>query len=260
MTAAPTTPVATIATDVGGVLYYDEPFELAWLQGVLERAAQADPRLTIETFTDRMRCFYLRRASATASPGLFTPAGAESWRAVRHNWAALAQIIPGALDALDELAADRPVCVVANQPPECQAVLDETGATKHLALVALDTLVGHAKPDPALLQWAIDQLGWQTHTTLMVGDRPDHDAAPAQRIGAQAALVNPPTGWTTPPGIDPAVVTAYEAVRAERQQVRHHPAAHRSRRVPDLAALRPALGSPPRAPGRGSIRAEEPRG
>ncbi|WP_327073917.1 HAD family hydrolase [Kitasatospora purpeofusca] len=234
-TAAPA--VETIATDVGGVLYYDEPFELVWLQGVLELAGEADPTLTIEHFTAEMRRFYLQRASATASPGLYSPAGTHAWTRVRRRWADLAQLVPGAVAALGALAEHRPVCVVANQPPECEEVLRASGAAEHLALVALDTTVGIAKPDPGLLGWAIEQLGWNPATTLMVGDRPDHDAAPAQRLGAHAALVTPPTGWSAPHGTDPALVAAYREVRAERLEVRRHPAADHSLHARDLADL-----------------------
>ncbi|MFJ7279796.1 HAD family hydrolase [Kitasatospora sp. NPDC098663] len=240
--------IDTIATDVGGVLYYDEPFELAWLQGVLERAGDADPALTIERFTAQMRRFYLRRASATASPGLYTPAGTHAWTDVRRRWADLAQPVPGAVDALAALAQHRPVCVVANQPPECEEVLRASGAAEHLALIALDTTVGIAKPDPGLLGWAIGQLGWNPATTLMVGDRPDHDAAPAQSLGAHAALVTPPTDWSAPPGTDPALATAYQEVRAERLEVRRHPAADHSLHTRDLADLADQLAD--RAPAR----------
>ncbi|MFE3874104.1 HAD family hydrolase [Kitasatospora sp. NPDC059146] len=230
-------PAETIATDVGGVLYYDEPFELAWLQGVLERAAEDDPTLTIERFTAEMRRFYLHEAGTTAGPGLFTPAGAHSWNQVRRTWHDHVQLIPGAFDSLDALYSDRPVCIVANQPPECEEVLRDTGDADRLALIALDSTVGIAKPDPGLLRWAMDRLGWQPATTLMVGDRPDHDAAPAQQLGVPTALVAPATGWTAPPGTDPALVTAYTAVRAERLERRRHPAAEHSFRLLDLADL-----------------------
>ncbi|WP_431681197.1 HAD family hydrolase [Kitasatospora sp. KL5] len=238
--------IGTVAIDVGGILYYDEPFELIWLQGVLERAGDTDPTLTIEQFTAEMRRFYLQRTRAATSPGLYSPAGTESWRHVRHTWTDHVQVIPGALDALSAIAADRPVCVVANQPPECENALRDIGAVDHLALVALDALVGIAKPNPALLQWALGQLGWKAVTTLVIGDRPDHDAAPAQLVGAHAALVALPTGWSVPSSIDPALAAAYEVVRVERHAIRQHPAADHSLHGRDLADLATALTTQPR--------------
>lgn len=229
--------IATIATDVGGVLYYDEPFELAWLQGVLERAGEADPTLTTESFTAEMHRFYLRRASAAASPGLYSPAGTHAWTDVRRRWADLAQPIPGSASALASLAQHRPVCVVANQPPECEEVLRTSGAAEHLVLIALDTNVGIAKPDPGLFSWAVEQLGWNPATTLMVGDRPDHDAAPAQLLGSHTALVTPPTGWSDPPGTDPALAVAFREARTERLKARRHPAGEHSLLAHDLADL-----------------------
>ncbi|MCX5397190.1 HAD family hydrolase [Streptomyces sp. NBC_00102] len=242
MTKTSAAVIATIATDVGGVLYYDEPFELAWLQGVLERAGETDPHLTIEQFTAEMNRFYLQRAHSTASPGLYSPAGTHAWIDVRRRWTDLAQPVPGAVAALADLAAERPVCVVANQPPECEEVLRAGGVAEHLVLIALDASVGVAKPDPGLLGWAIEKLGWDASTTLMVGDRPDHDAAPAERLGAHAALVTPPSDWIAPAGVEPGLVAAYQRVRAERLKARWHPAADRSLHIRDLSDLATRLG------------------
>lgn len=233
--------VKTVAIDVGGVLYYDEPFELVWLQGVLERACQADPNLTAEAFAERVREFYLHRSTAAAPPGLFPPAGTASWAEVRCRWTTLVQPINGALDALASIADEWPVCVVANQPPECTAALGELGVDKHLQFVALDSLVGHSKPDPAIFQWTFDRLGWTPDTTLVVGDRPDHDAAPAQTLGCHTALVGPADGWVVPPGVDAVVVAAHQAVCEERVEGRSHPAAAHSSRFADITGVAAVL-------------------
>ena len=42
-----------LAIDVGGILYYDEPFELAWLQGVHDRLGQTEPTVTTCEFALR---------------------------------------------------------------------------------------------------------------------------------------------------------------------------------------------------------------
>ncbi len=207
----------TFALDVGGVLYYDEPFELAWLQGVLDRLEAADPAITMEDFLQRMRSFYRPRRAGSPQPSFFPPNGTHSWQCVRERWHSLVQPVPGALDALGGLAGSYDVCVVANQPPECLAALRALGAEKHLRLVALDSVAGYTKPDPRLFQWAFRRLGWEPGHTVVVGDRPDHDAAPALALGCTAVVVAVDDGWTAPDGVVPELVTVYRSLRRERR-------------------------------------------
>lgn len=235
--------IQAVALDIGGVLYYDEPFELAWLQAVYERATAANPAVTTTQFTQRMRDFYLRPRPTGATPALFAPAGTDSWNEVRRRWSSLVQPIPGAIAALGEIADQFPVCVIANQPPEATTALHEMGVISHISLIALDTLVGFAKPDPRLFQWAFERFGWHSQGILMVGDRPDHDAAPALALGCRAALVAPGQGWQIPAGVKAPIVDAYQAIRAERRILRLRPVVHGCWRVRDLSALARRLGS-----------------
>lgn len=198
-----------IALDVGGVLYYDEPFELAWLQDVLDHSG-AD----VGEFNQRVRAFYLQ--PGTGTPVLYPPLGTSGWHRVRAAWSDLAQPVPGALNAVNILARRYELCVIANQPPECLQTLKDLGLAQHMRAIALDSLVGISKPDPGLFQWALERLGRRPEDLLMVGDRPAHDAVPARALGCQAVIVRPDDGWRPPDGVNPALLAAYRGIRRER--------------------------------------------
>ncbi|MEU9379962.1 HAD family hydrolase [Streptomyces sp. NPDC048279] len=206
----------TLAVDVGGVLYYDEPFDLAWLQGVWELTRADDPAFPMDAFLQAMRGFYQGRAPGSPPPSLFPPNGTKSWQGVRERWTSLVQPVPGAVDALSHLAEEYEVCIVANQPPECLAALRTLGIEQQVQLVALDSLVGYAKPDPRLFKWAMDRLSWKPEHTTVVGDRPDHDAAPALALGCSAVIVHVDSGWSAPAEVAPEIVTAYRELKIQR--------------------------------------------
>jgi len=239
----------TLAVDVGGILYYDEPFDLAWLQGVWELAQADYPALTMDAFLQAMRDFYQGRAPGTPPPSLFPPNGTKSWQRIRERWTSLIQPIPGAVDALSDLAGEHEVCIVANQPPECLAALRVLGIEHQVQLVALDSLVGYAKPDPRLLNWALDRLGWKPEHTVVVGDRIDHDAAPALALGCSAAIVNVDSGWSAPAGVDPEIVTVYRELKTQRDYTTGGNAGHLAiATLADLADVLWAIGSEAHSP------------
>lgn len=239
----------TLAVDVGGVLYYDEPFDLAWLQGVWELAQEDDPTLTMDAFLQAVRDFYRDRTAGTPPPSLFRPNGTKSWQCIRERWTSLVQPIPGAVDALSHLAGEYEVCIVANQPLECLAALRAMGIEQQVRLVALDSLVGYAKPDPRLFEWALDRLNWKPEHTMVVGDRADHDAAPALALGCSAAIVNVDVGWSAPAGVDPEIVAAYRELKTRQVHTTEGSARYRTVAVlGDLADVLWAVGREERCP------------
>jgi HAD superfamily hydrolase (TIGR01549 family) len=238
-----------LAVDVGGVLYYDEPFDLAWLQGVWELAREDDHTLTMDAFLQAARDFYQDRAPGTPQPSLFPPNGTKSWQSVRERWTSLVQPIPGAVDALGQLAGEYEVCIVANQPPECLAALRAVGVEHQVQLIALDSLIGYAKPDPRLFEWALDRLNWKPEQTVVVGDRTDHDAAPALALGCSAAIVNVDSGWSVPAGVDPEIVAAYRALKTDRGRTTEGSAKHWTvAALGDLAEVLRVVGREARCP------------
>ena len=201
-----------VALDVGGVIYYDEPFDLAWAQLAFQQARAADPAFSRDRLLDDMRGFHQGDESST---NVFrSPVGRESWLAVRERWAELAQPIPGAVDGVRSLERGRTICIVANQPPECRDALNAFGLLGEVTLVALDSLVGFAKPDPSLLAWALERLGCSPRDALVVGNRVDHDIAPALELGCEAAFIRADDSWSAPDFVDPEIVAVYRSLRS----------------------------------------------
>ncbi|GIH68789.1 HAD family hydrolase [Sphaerimonospora thailandensis] len=231
---------AVIALDVGGVLYHDEPFELAWLQEVLERT-----RLPLPEFERRMRAFYL---SPNTHRTVFSPAGTASWTLVRSRWHTLVQPIPGALAAVGILSSRYELCVIANQPPECRDALHNLGLAQSMRVIALDSLVGHAKPDLVLFAWTLRRLGCRPEDLLMVGDRPDQDAAPALALGCRAAIVQHGDSWQAPAGTHPQLLEAYRRLLPERAVLNSPTIPKPWLTFPDLPSLAGALASDLPAP------------
>jgi FMN phosphatase YigB (HAD superfamily) len=156
-----------------------------------------------------MTNFYCMSGTARFGPIFSASATRDGWRAVRNRWLELVQPVPGALDAVHRLAARWDVCVVANQPPECLDALQQLGLGSALKLVALDSVVGYAKPDPRLLGWALHELGTPAVKTVMIGNRWDHDIVPARALGCQTVLIRQDHAWVAPEGSDPEILAAY---------------------------------------------------
>ncbi|MGB3441061.1 MAG: HAD family hydrolase [Actinophytocola sp.] len=203
---------SAVALDVGGVIYYDEPFELAWLHGLHTLRSADDSSFTVGAFIEHAERFY-RHGDATL---LGSPSQLEwSWNQVRRAWGELAQPIPGALAAVAALAEHTPTVIVANQPPECAAVLAAWGVTEACSAVFLDSLAGVSKPDPALLELAVAHVG-TAERLLVVGNRVDHDVRPALALGCPVAFVLADPGYRPPAGVHPDIVAAHRRFRAPR--------------------------------------------
>lgn len=240
-------PPSLIALDVGGVIYYDEPFDLAWIQRILDRTQATDPSFTVTTMIAEMERFFVTGRCGTVDTGsvFSTPLAGACWADVRRQWNALAMPLPGAVAAVCRLAAAYEVCVVANQPPECDAVLQELGVAPLMRLVALDSLVGYAKPDPRLLSVALDRTDHPPHRTLVVGNRVDHDLVPARQLGCRTALILPDDGWRAPAGTDPEIVRAYTRMRPRSPDPSDLSIADQvATGLPDLAATLANAGLP----------------
>ncbi|MFI6009055.1 HAD family hydrolase [Streptomyces sp. NPDC051243] len=226
----------SIAVDVGGVIYYDEPFDLAWIQGTYERIRHVEPGLTVSLFLEHINGFYRGEAGTFLSQ----PPARDSWLDVRQRWTSLVQPIPGAVDAIATLTQHLPVCIVANQPPECHTALQVLGIGQRVELVALDTVVGLSKPDPRFFRWAFDQLGWKASEVLVIGDRPDHDATPALELGCQSALLMPDDCWLAPDKLAPGIEDTYRAVRKDLRILRSRPAQQASWSLASLSDITPS--------------------
>lgn len=165
------------------------------------------------------------------------PLAHPAWLRVRDRWNDLKQPIPGSVEAVAALAERYAICVVANQPEECLHALDGLGLTGLFAEIALDSLVGYAKPDPALLAYACAGLAWDPADVLVVGNRLDHDVVPALALGCPVAFVLPQGGWEVPDWVHPDVAAVHRAVRPVRPVLPAHLEAKVGYVTADLAGL-----------------------
>ncbi len=90
-------------------------------------------------------------------------------------------------DALPTLTAlkrrDFHLGVIANQNPGTKQRLENWGLLPCFDVIAASAELGVAKPDPAIFRWALAQADCPPQNAIMVGDRPDNDIAPANRLG-----------------------------------------------------------------------------
>lgn len=229
-----------VALDVGGVLYYDEPFELAWLQGTFDLLTVQEPGYGMSRFSYDVET--LRDGPHRLASALSAQAAAQSWARVRRAWSELSQEIPGAVRAALDIASVHRTVVVANQPPECIEVLTRWGLTDALDAVLLDSLVGHAKPDTRLLGLAAAGLDLATDDVLVVGNRVDHDVVPARALGCPVAFVHADDGYRCPPGVHPDIARAHH--RSRRARTVAPPLGDHVSAVSSLSELRDRLTPP----------------
>jgi phosphoglycolate phosphatase len=82
-----------------------------------------------------------------------------------------AHLIPGVRESLVRLAERYPLCVVtAREHYSAHAILEAHSLTSMFAFVATARSCRRAKPNPAPVLWAVDQMGAAPARCLMVGD------------------------------------------------------------------------------------------
>lgn len=193
--------------DVGNVLLDEDP--LTWL--VFRRHAEAVRRVR----PDRSWLDLLAEREARAAAGsrwpLFDVVSsyldearvAAVWEAtdreVRSDFAAISPPVAGAIEAVERLSGRFRLGLIANHPPPCRDRLAALGLLDRFEIVLLGEEQGVYKPDPALFLRALDRAGVLASECVMVGDRLDHDIAPAAAVGMATAWIRWPDrsakGW-----------------------------------------------------------------
>ncbi len=84
---------------------------------------------------------------------------------------------------VQEVRRDFRLGIIANQHPPVLQALDDYGIGPLFDVKVIDEVVGVSKPDPAIFHYALDQAGCAPEEAIMLGDRPDHDIAPANQVG-----------------------------------------------------------------------------
>lgn len=115
--------------------------------------------------------------------------GDKIWKEARAEYERMRQIRPygflldGMTTALLDLQRDFKLGVVANQHPPVADALAEYGVAELFDTIVISETVGLFKPDPAIFQLALDNLGIAPGEAIFVGDRPDNDVKPAKSLG-----------------------------------------------------------------------------
>lgn len=95
-------------------------------------------------------------------------------------------LYPGALAALEQLAARYPLAAISNG----NADLARIGLDQHFRFALSAGEHGVAKPDPGIFHAACARLGVDAGRVLHVGDDPHSDVIGARRAGLRAAWIN----------------------------------------------------------------------
>jgi HAD superfamily hydrolase (TIGR01509 family) len=198
--------------DVGNVIMNDDPvmaFLYAELHGALEAAGEGMPFPTLlaEREVDL----------AARGPGHWYRLGekylgTDGIHALMHHCAsqirsdymAYHNVLPGMAEALERLAGEFSLGLLANQLRESVDALSACGLRRHFRVLALSELVDHKKPEPGIFEWALREAGCTPNEAVMVGDRIDNDIVPARRAGMWTVWFHAPPaekGYTPAPGM-----------------------------------------------------------
>ncbi len=116
-------------------------------------------------------------------------------------------LLPGALDLVAQLAAEVPVVLVTNGPPDIQRLkIEQAGIASHLSAVVISGELGIGKPDPAIYRHALDLLGVAPEHAVMVGDSWERDVTGAMSIGMRAVWIS---HGRVAPSTDPRLAVAH---------------------------------------------------
>lgn len=100
------------------------------------------------------------------------------------------RVVEGALELLDELrVAHFGLAIVSNFDFRLPALLDALEIAPRVDVLVLASDVGAAKPDPALFERALAQLGVAPNRAVVVGDHPKQDVEAARNAGLRAVDV-----------------------------------------------------------------------
>ena len=118
-------------------------------------------------------------------------AGAALWRQhLRRNiWCRVGAGVEAALGRLR--AAGIRLAVVSNSEGTVEAMLNEAGLGRYLDTVVDSWVVGVAKPDPRIFQIALDRLGADPQSAVMLGDVPAIDMEGARAASVAGVLIDP---------------------------------------------------------------------
>lgn len=176
-----------ILIDVGNVILYDFPVELAfsYLANEELKRRRRDCELTPLEILD-----------ASMNPAKLIARLGDDWHAMNRvawtqvldNWSSLCIPIPGAIEALKSLRGFR-LAILANQPAATADVIESLGISDLFEEILLDSELEWSKPDAAFFLYAAQRLRALPESLIMVGDKLDNDILPAKALGMSTAWI-----------------------------------------------------------------------
>lgn len=111
------------------------------------------------------------------------------------------KVIDGAFEILDELKPRFPLYILSNGFNEVQyKKMDSAGLTPYFEKIILSDHIGINKPDPALFDYALKEIGTKAEESVMIGDNWNSDIMGAKSAGIDQIWFNPqnesPKGYT----------------------------------------------------------------
>jgi HAD superfamily hydrolase (TIGR01549 family) len=179
-----------ILLDVGNVMVYDFPIELAYSYYVSRESIRRG--LHIDQTVDEILQASQNPASLAQKFGsarIWQEINSVAWEQVLENWGALCIAIPGAIEALRSLSYLR-LAIVANQPVQTMATLESLGIVNLFEEIIFDSLAGVSKPSTAIYRYAAHRLHTKPESLVMIGDRLDNDIFPAKAVGMAAVWIH----------------------------------------------------------------------
>jgi len=178
-----------ILLDIGNVIIYDFPVELAYSFFVSREIISMGLDLEVTAneilFASRSPEGFIEKLG---SEELWNQLNSIAWNQVLENWALLSIPIPGAIEAIKYLS-HKPLAIVANQPCETMKVLERFDIDRFVDVIILDSMIGVSKPDLAIYRHASERLGRPLESSIMIGDRLDNDIFPAKALGLATAWI-----------------------------------------------------------------------
>ena len=115
-------------------------------------------------------------------------------------------VLPGAVELVSRLAAEVPLALVTNGPPDIQRLkIEQSGMARFFSAVVISGEIGIGKPDPAVFLHALELISVAPEHAVMVGDNWERDVLGALSAGMRAVWVS---HGRTPPTTDERVSTA----------------------------------------------------
>ena len=181
-----------VTFDVGGIIYSDDVFKEAIFQALEHFNNGADRNKFEAVYEEHLKSHSgsLRTKLCMAFFGNLELKG-EIMKYATERWNfTTADLYQDAIACIDAIkATGTKIGLVANQPLASIDSLKRDGIFEKIDFVGISAKVGLEKPDPALFQLALKELGTDAKDAIHIGNRFDTDVLPAKNLGMRTVWV-----------------------------------------------------------------------